>query len=91
MNDHPYHPGSYEREMFDFCEAIRRRLGAGYGIGHQLSDLLSIVEARLDVFDRLTTEELSDIFSRPLSPQVAVLSGKMEFSEYRAVVQKERE
>lgn len=36
----------YHQECFEFVEAVRDMIGAGYGDGHQMSDLLRILKAR---------------------------------------------
>jgi hypothetical protein len=61
-----YAAGSYEQQMLDFTEAVRTMLGAGYGEGHQLPDLLNILRARNRLFLKLTNEEEMELHNRPV-------------------------
>ncbi len=77
-----YYPeGSYEQEMFDFCERMRTMLCAGYGEGHELSRLADIIWARNEVFVRLTPSEPSEILKREAPVFHLVATGQISMKE----------
>lgn len=83
----PFYPdGSYEQQMLDFTEAVRTMLGAGYGQGHQLSDLLQILRARDAIFNKMTAEEQIEIMARPLPPYHRFMAGEISMDEFRTAI-----
>lgn len=76
-----YAEGTYEKEMFDFCERMRLMLCAGYGEGHELSRLGDIIWARNEVFVRLQPGEVTETMNREAPIFHLVATGQMSMKD----------
>lgn len=63
----------YNKQCREFVEAIRREFDFGFGEGHQTTDMLRVIKAQHDVFEKLTAAEVYELQQRPHRAPIQII------------------